>query len=84
MTAATKDNIVSGIERWIAPILIALVGFFAQLQLSDIRSDQKEIKAFIVETKAQNAVLQRDVEYLQKKIDEHEKWLDDLDQKVNN
>lgn len=84
MTATTKDNIVSGIERWIAPILIALVGFFAQLQLSDIRSDQKEIKAFIVEAKAQNAVLQRDIQYLQKKVEEHEDWLDDLDRRINN
>lgn len=84
MTAATKDNILSGIERWIAPLLIALVGFFAQLQLSDIRSDIKEVKVFMIEVKAQNAVLERDIQYLQKKVDEHEDWLDNLDRRINN
>ena len=84
MTAQQKEQTFGFIQQWITPLLIALVGFLGQVQFSDIRNDLKEMKAFMTEAKSQNAVLQRDIMYLERKIEEHEKWLDDLDKKVNN
>lgn len=78
MTQQSKET-MNTIYQWATPFLIALVGFFAQLQLSDIRAELKELKVANTEYKASTAVILRDIQYLQRKIDEHERWLDELD-----
>lgn len=74
MTDKSKET-MNIIYQWITPLLIALVGFFAQLQLSDIRSELKELKVANMEAKAATAAMLRDIHYIQRKIDEHERTI---------
>lgn len=77
-----NGNVMSVLLQWITPILVGLLAFFAQVQYADIRTELKELKAYASDMKAGYAVQVREIQYLQKKLEDHERWLEDLE-KVN-
>lgn len=78
-TTENGGNILDSIKAWVFPLLLAAFGGLLQLQYNSIVSDMKEIKAFIQKSDRDHALYERDILYLTKKIEEHERWLEEVD-----
>lgn len=66
------------VSTWLTPILLGVVGFFTMGILNDV----KEIKASQMLFIKEQATMQAKIENLERRVDSHEKWLDDIDKNL--
>lgn len=82
MTAAQKENLIESLKAWVFPIVLAGLMALVQMQYSNIVTDLKEVKVFIQKSDRNQALYEREFQYLQKKIEEHERWLEGIDKEL--
>ena len=75
-----QDKTIEQIKSWLFPLLLAVLGGLLQMQYSGISDQLDNLNNTIQKIDKEAVVNARDGQYLQKKIEEHERWLDDLDQ----
>ncbi|MCB0595498.1 MAG: hypothetical protein KDD28_15505 [Phaeodactylibacter sp.] len=66
------------VSTWLTPILLGVVGFFTMGILNDV----KEIKASQILFMKEQATMHAKIENLDRRVDGHEKWLDEIDKNL--
>jgi hypothetical protein len=72
-------SVIDSIKAWLFPLLLAGIGAMVQINYASISADMKELKVKMEELAKSQAVNVRDFNYIEKKLNEHEKWLEQLD-----
>lgn len=70
---------IETIKAWLFPLLLAGLGTMLQLQYSAISADMKDMKLKLEKMDKDQALSAREFNYIDKKLTEHEKWLEQLD-----
>lgn len=65
-------------STWVTPILLSIVGFFVMGILTDV----KDIKANQILFMKEQATMQAKIVELERRMDGHEKWLDEIDKSL--
>ncbi|MBX2927004.1 MAG: hypothetical protein KF852_04150 [Saprospiraceae bacterium] len=78
-TQQQTHNVIDTIKSWLFPLLLAGLGTMVQLQYNSISADMKDMKLKLEKMDKDQALSAREFNYIDKKLNEHERWLEQLD-----
>lgn len=80
MTVEQKEDAMAAVKQWLFPILFAGVISLIQYQYSGIHTDIKELKKNVQELVTLHAVYNRDLDYIQKDLENLKKRVDRIEE----
>lgn len=61
---SSKEQIINTLKEWLTPILITIIGSLLWRDLSELRSDIKQLLASQVEYKVKIEIIEKEINYL--------------------
>jgi len=82
MSEAQKEQMISAVKAWAFPLLMAAFMALVQSQYTRLLDDMKLVTEYIQKAERTGAEAGKDIMYLNKKVEEHERWLEELDRTI--
>lgn len=79
MTTQQKINLLEGVKSWLFPGLVSVLSALVWLQYQKIEIGIESINETVRRIEKEQVGDSKDIEFLRSKVQEHEEWLDDID-----